>query len=182
MRLFNFPLQETQLSTTEDAWKMPSVTSCSWTRRVIRVLPKLILRPDGVPRTVNEVDGEVASCSVATNVQLERTSWLPWSSRSRCFKTFLDGMLLIVLMVKMRLSVLLWRKDGQWSWLSTFLSLDSDVVALWRSRINWSWLKSHLRAYNNFVSWDSFNVFVKLVFLVRILFKDIEKGWPPHIP
>ena len=147
-------------------------------------LPTLILIPDGVPRTVNEVDGEVASCSVATNVQLERSSWLTWSSRSRCLKTFLDGMLLIVLMVKMRLSVLLWRKDGQWSWLSTFLSLDSDVVALWRSRINWSWLKSHLRAYNNLVSWDdgeSFNVFVK-VGLVRVLFKDTNKGRPPHIP
>ena len=125
----------------------------------------LILRPDGVPRTVNEVDGEVASCSVASDVQLGRLAWfscwfanilawvvvdvdgqdedvcslmmkllvasdvqlgrwlwLPWWSRWRCLKTFLDGMTLIVLMFKMRLCVLLWRKDGydhppSWAWI-----------------------------------------------------------------
>ena len=43
--------------------------------RVIRVLPTLILRPDGVPRTVNKVDGEVASCSVASDVQLGGLDW-----------------------------------------------------------------------------------------------------------
>ena len=75
LRLFNFPRQETQLSTTEDACKTPSVTSCSGTTRVIRILPTLILRPDGVPRAVNEVDGEIASCSVASDVQLGGLDW-----------------------------------------------------------------------------------------------------------